>query len=117
MLIKLLASLLLLFAAYLGWWAVASGSFWWLAPCLFALVAASGLFLGKRWAQYLWHVIALVVSISWLSSVVRVALSGWPYDTAFTSFVSLLPGLLLLIVCAGGSAIVTKHFRGIRNAL
>ena len=117
MVIKLLAIFLLVVSAYLGWWAVSTASFLWLLPSAVTLVAAVGFFLSKRWAQYLWHVMAAVVSLWWVVSVVRVALSGWPYDSALLSVISLAPGLFLVTVCAGGSAVVAKHFRGNKNAL
>ena len=76
MTIKLLASFLLVVSAYVGWWAVSAASLLWLFPAVVSLVAAIGLFLNKPWSQYLWHFIALIASLSWLASVVRVALSG-----------------------------------------
>lgn len=117
MVIKLLATFLLVVSAYLSWWAVSAASFLWLLPSVVTLVAAVGLFLSKRWAQYLWHVMAAVVSLWWVVSVVRVALSGWPHDSAILSAISLAPGLFLVTVCIGGSAVVAKHFGGSKNAL
>ena len=117
MTIKLLASFLLVVSAYVGWWAVSSASLLWLLPAVVSLIAAVGLFLNKRWSEYLWHFIALVASLSWLASVVRVAMSGWHYESVLESFISLIPGLLLVTVCAGGSAVVARHFRGNKNAL
>ena len=112
MTIKLLAGFLLVVSAYLSWWAVSAASFLWLLPSAALFVAAIGLFLRKHWAQYLWHVMALVVSLSWVVSVVHIALSGWPHESALASVISLVPGLLLLIVCVGGSVVVAKHYRG-----
>jgi len=117
MIIKLLSAFLLVASAYVGWWAVSSASFLWLLPAVLLLVVAFGLFLRKRWSQYLWYLIALAVSVSWVVSVVRVARSGWPYDNALSSVISLVPGLLLIAVCAGGSAVVANHFRASKNAL
>ena len=117
MTIKLLALFLLVISAYLGWWSVSTQAFLLLFPATISLIAAVGLFLSKRWSQYLWHVIAIVVSLSWFVSIIRLALSGWPYDNTISSAISLVPGLFLVAVCAGGSAVVTKHFRGKQNAL
>ncbi len=117
MIINLLSAFLLVASAYVGWWAVSSSSLVWLLPSVLLLVAAGGLFLRKRWSPYLWYITALVISVSWVVSVVRVALSGWPYDNALSSVISLVPGLLLVGVCAGGSAVVAKHFRASKNAL
>mgnify|MGYP007022264209 CR=1 FL=1 len=116
MIIKFLAGFLFVASVYLGWWALSTASFLWLLPSVVLLIAAVGLFLSKRWAQYLWHVIALVVSLTWVVSVVRLALSGWPNESALTTIISLVPGLFLVTVCAGGSAVVAKHYRGAKNA-
>jgi len=45
--------------------------------------------------------------------VFYVALSAqsWPYSTVVESVISLLPGILIVVVAAGSSYLVTKHFR------
>jgi hypothetical protein len=116
MTIRLLAAFLLVVSAYLGWWSVSTASLFWFLPATVSLIAAVGLFLSKRWSQYVWHVGALVASLSWVVSIVRVALSGWPYHSTLSSIISLIPGLLLVAVCAGGSAVVANHFRANKNA-
>ena len=103
-------------SAYLGWWSLSTALFAWLLLSIILLVVAVGLFLNKRWAQYLWYFMALVVSLTWVVSVVSLALSGWPHENALTTIVSLVPGLFLVTVCAVGSAIVTKHYRSAENA-
>lgn len=117
MTIKLLAGLLLLVAIYLSLWAFSNASYYWIIPTIILLFEAIGLFLNKPWSQYLWHFIALFVSLWWVSSVARVALSAWPYKTLLESAISLIPGLLLVVVCSGASAAVAKHFRNNKNAL
>lgn len=117
MIIKLLASFLIVVSAYVGWWAVSAASFLWLLPAVAILIAGVGLFLRKPWSQYLWHALALVASVSWVASVVRVALPGWPYESALATVISLIPGVLLVAVCVGGSLVVAQHFRGSKNAL
>jgi hypothetical protein len=117
MFVNLLALLLFLLAAYLGWWAVSFGApLWWLGSVV-ALVAAIGLFRRKRWAQFMWHAIAFFVSLSWLVSIIRVAVAGWPYPSFAASVISLLPGVLLLFVCGCGSFVVARRYRGAHNAL
>lgn len=116
MIIKFLAGFLLVASAYYGWWAVSTISFLWLLPSVVLFVAAVGLLRSKRWAQYLWHVMAFVVGLTWVVSVLRLALSGWPNESGLTTIISLVPGLFLITVCAGGSAVVAKHYRGSKNA-
>lgn len=117
MVIKLLATFLLIVSAYLGWWAVSSTAGLWLFPALVALVGAIGLYLRKRWAQYFWYGIALIACVWWVVSVLQVAISGWPQQTTVSSIISLLPGLLLLTVCIGGSFDIAKRYRRASNAL
>ena len=117
MIITLLAAFLLIVAAYIAWWAVASAAFLWLLASFVAAVAAVGLFLRKRWGEFLWYVVAVAAIAAWALSVAQVALSEWPYHDVLSSLVSLIPGALLLIVFGGGSVAVAKHFRGGRNAL
>ena len=117
MVIKLLAVFLLIVSAYLGWWTVSSAAWLWLFPSVVAFVGAIGLFLRKRWAQYFWYGIALVACVWWVVSVLQVAISGWPQQSIASSIISLLPGLLLLTVCIGGSFAIAKHYRREPNAL
>src|SRR5450755_3543243 len=111
MVLNLLAGTLLLLAAYIGWWVVSFNATWWWLASMAALVVAFGLFLRKRWAGVAWHSLAALASIAWLTSIARVALAGWPYPDATSSAVALVPGLLLLMLCGGGSVLVARNFR------
>lgn len=113
MTIKLLAAFLLLFVGYFAWWAVSYVQLFWLLPAAVSLVTGIGLFLRRRWSQYLCFAIALSASVFWLVSVVRIALSGWPYSDILGSIISLIPGLSLLALCVGASIAVYKHFRSL----
>lgn len=114
--LNLLALLLLGLAAYLGWWAAAFEAPWWWVATAAAAVTSFGLFRRRTWAQIAWHAIALIVSLSWLASVLRVALSGWPYTDVSSNLISLVPGLLLVAVCAAGSLVVRRHYRSKAHA-
>jgi len=111
MIIKFLSTFLILVSVYFGWWGATTGTLLWLGTSLFAFVAAVGLFLDKVWSQYLWHALSLAIIASWAYTVASVAMAGWPYETILETFISLIPGLLLVGVFAGGSVIVYKHFR------
>jgi hypothetical protein len=115
--IRLLSGFLVIVAGYVAWWSVTSAAFLWLSVAAVALVAAVGLLMRKRWAQYLWYLIAGAASVLWLATVARVAISGWPYQDVTSSVISLIPGLLLLAVCVFGSIAVWRHFRKGANAL
>lgn len=116
MALNLLASFIFVMSAYLAWWALSSAVFVWLALAAIFLVTAAGLFLRMRWSPYLWHAIAITATVSWLVSVVRAAQSGTFNGSAVDIIISFIPGLLLVTLCAGGSAVVINHFRG-KNAL
>ena len=109
--IKLISFFLLLIASYLGWWAVTYAAVeWWCGTFLLAACAA-GLLLRWKAAKYLWNTIALVASLGWLISIVRLVLKGWPTTGYVDTVISLFPGVLLLIVCLAGSHAVTAHYR------
>jgi len=112
MVLNLVALVLSGFAVYLGWWAVAfAAPLWWLASAVTG-IAAYGLFRRAGWAQFAWHTIALLVSLAWVASVVHTAMVGWPYASVASSVISLVPGLLLLVVCEAGSLVVARYYRG-----
>jgi len=62
-------------------------------------------------AAYLWYVLAIVISASWIWAVIGVARTGWSYADVLRSVISLIPGLGILAVCGLGSVAVAKQFR------
>lgn len=115
LLVKLIAILLLGYAGYLVWVVVSSADLYGLIWVPVAVVTSIGLLLRKRWAPYLWHTIAFVAAATWLVEVAKNAESELPYDDALHSAVSLIPGLLLLAICAGGSFVIERYFRKMRT--
>ena len=105
MIIKLLALFLLITSAYFSWWSFYAASFTFLPFALITLITAVGLLLSKRWSQYLWHTLALVVSVWWVIPIVRLMMSGWPDGDVPDTIISLVPGLFLITLCAGGSVV------------
>lgn len=111
MIVRVLGSFLLLYAAYLcnsfmhaqtfstGLWAV------------WALICGFGLLLQRKWAAYLWYALALLASASWIWAVVGVIRTGWPYPDVLRSVISLFPGVCILAICGLGSLAVAKQFR------
>ena len=96
---------------------MSAAAWFWILLSIVALIGTIGLYLHQRWAQYFWHGIALVACVWWVASVLQVAISGWPHQSIVSSLVSLLPGLLLLTVCIGGSFVIAKHYRRASKAL
>ena len=101
--IRLMFCVLVVVAAYYAWEAIAGGYLVWLAVPVVLLAVAIGLISGKRWGVMLWYVFALTISCGWLVIVVKLALTGWPFDNATESIVSLIPGISLLMFCLLGS--------------
>jgi hypothetical protein len=115
--LRLLSGFLVLVAAYLVWWSVVHDHLPWLAGAALMVVAAVGLWMGKNWAEYLWHGIAAATVVLWVVMVVRVALSGWPYSDPLSSVISLIPGLLLVLICISGSIVVRRQYGRRSSAL
>ena len=117
MAIRLLAAFLIVVSGCVGWWSVVSAQWLWLVVAFAPLLVAIGVVLRRPWSEYLWYLIALSASVWWIVTVIRVAVSGWPYHDALSSVISLVPGVLLLMVCLFGSIAVRRHFRERENAL
>jgi hypothetical protein len=100
-----------LYAAYAlqAGWAAGSARFVLVGLC--ALLAAVGLLLGQPWSRFLVCGLAALFVHTWLSMVWQVARVGWPYSTATDTVLSLVPGLVLLVACAGSVLIAFRHFR------
>lgn len=113
MILKFLAVLLVLIAGYLCWWAMEhSAAIWFLAASIL-LLCGVGLSLRRYWASYLWYSLAIGTSLWWVFTISRLALHGWPVHGAEDTIISLLPGMLLLVVCIGGSLAVRKEYKQI----
>jgi hypothetical protein len=76
-----------------------------------ALVTAGGLLLLKAWARPVAYLFAAWLVLGWFYAVGQVISRGWPYVDWLRTVLSLVPGVLFLIVCAGGSWVVHKEYR------
>src|SRR5437762_2300801 len=111
MIVRLLGLVVLSYAAYIGLsFASAptlSAALW--GACFFA--CGLGLTFHVRLAAYLWYVLAVVTSASWIWAVIGVTRAGWPYADVLRSVISLIPGLCILAVSGLGSVAVARQFR------
>lgn len=111
MIVKFLAFLLILVAAYLNWWAFEYAAPVWFVAAAFSLVCGVGLIFLRPWARFLWYSLAFVTSAWWIFTVLRMVFNGWPVQQTDETLISLIPGALLLVVCVGGTLAVRKKFR------
>ena len=75
-----------------------------------ALLTATGLLRLHGWAKPLAYFFAAALALVWIYTAVwQVA---WPYADWPGTILSLIPGALLLILCAGGAWIVHRQYRG-----
>jgi hypothetical protein len=110
MIINMLGFLSILYACYVSWVALEfSAPFWFLEAAIFA-GCGIGLVLRYKWAKWLWYGCSASISIWWLSTVVFLALKGWPDEDVSDTIISLIPGALLLFVCIGGSVAVSRQY-------
>jgi len=108
MALKAVIIFLLLVAAYFCWFAVEYSAYIWIAAASLPTLCGIGLARGRRWAGYLWYLLAMGVSAWWLITIAGMALRGWPGSDVVETVDSLIPGLLLLAVAIGGSIAVRR---------
>jgi len=75
-----------------------------------SFIGGIGLILNRQWSRYCIYVVSAAIAGTWFYYVALTAQS-WPNDTLVESVISLLPGILIVVVAAGSSYLVTKHFR------
>ena len=107
----LAAGPLALWGAWVLWVSLPRGT--WLTGVLggLALVTAGGPLVLKAWARPLAYLFAAGLVIGWFYAVGLVVARGWPYADWLVTGLSLVPGALFLIVCAGGVWVVYKQYR------
>ena len=115
MIVNFLAVGLIIVATHLCWWTIDHASPSWLLVAALPLVCGIGLLFDRAWARYLWYVLAACASIGWLVATVSTALHGWPANSAADTVIALLPGLLLVAFCVGGSLAVRQRARSVRR--
>jgi len=76
-----------------------------------SLVSAIGLAMMKPWSRFPIYILSLVTALYWLYVIWSVWKSGWPYDDTVKTAISLIPGVLLVVVCMGASWFVFSLFK------
>lgn len=111
MVIRLMAAVLTVVAAYYVWDAFQSRALPWLALPAVLLFVAIGLASQRKWGAVVWYVFAAGASSWWVISVAKLAWSGWPYSDSLQSAISVIPGVFLVSFCVLGSIVVRRSFR------
>jgi hypothetical protein len=111
--LKTVSIILLGYAAFSLWTAVAYHTALPLGGGLLALIAAVGVWRRRGWGRYFVFAVSSLLVVSWLWLTLSVAFRGWPYATISQSVIALLPGLLLVALAVAVS--VAAH-RGLRHA-
>jgi bacteriorhodopsin len=83
----------------------------WFLLALLPLICGIGLMFDRAWARYLWYAIASVASIGAIVVTVSMMLHRWRINGAVDAAIALIPGMLLLSVCVGGSLAVRHRAR------
>ncbi len=117
MIVRLLGVLLVVYGAWMCWWAVATWSLWSGLWCVYLLACGFGLLFHARWAAWLWYGLVAISAGGWLLSVVEAAMriGRSPGDALATGF-AVLTGLVLLALLGLGSVVVARQFRHLPEA-
>jgi hypothetical protein len=110
--LRVVAAILMLYAGYIATFAVQSQSI--VDALLAALLAvtAIGLWLRRRWSQYLVYAISAALVVFWLVQMQSLIASGWPYQDRVRSFVS---AAILCVPLMFGVGIGVHVFRVFRR--
>jgi hypothetical protein len=111
----LISLLLVAYGSYNIWAIYLTGDFWFLLWVIVCFAGAIGLVLSKPWSQYCVHVVSFFTVGGWFYVTISIALHGWPYPGIMQTIISLVPGLLLSMVCVLSSIYVFKKFRSVAN--
>jgi hypothetical protein len=68
-----------------------------------ALLTTVGFFRLQGWAKLLAYFFAAALTLGWIYAVWQVVRWEWPYGHLLGTMLSLIPGILLLVLCAGGA--------------
>lgn len=79
-----------------------------------ALYGAVGLFLRQPWSRFIVYALATLLSAGWALGVWQAVATGWPHGGLAGTLLALLPGILLVVICAASSSVVFRHFRTAR---
>jgi hypothetical protein len=86
--------------------------------CIAALVAgigvvgAASLLSANPRARFVVYIASSLVALSWLALVTQLAIAGWPVPGLVQTIISLVPGLLLLVVCLGCALLAARYSSG-----
>lgn len=111
LMLKVLAAFFALYAAYCLW--VLSLGWNWSAVFSSALgyIAAVGLWFGFQWSRYIVYLFSALIVAYFIWYMWALVQMGWPYRDKVKSFVSLVPGTLLLMLGVGAGIYVFRVFR------
>jgi hypothetical protein len=109
--VNFLATCLIIVATYLCRWVSIHASPIWFLLALLPLICGIGLMFDRAWARYLWYAIASVASIGAIVVSVSMMLHGWRIESTAGTVIALIPGMLLLSVCIGGTLAVRHRAR------
>ena len=81
---------------------------------LVSALGGVGLAMSRPWSRFCIYIVSFGVVGTWLYySVVALQAQGWPNETVLVIgwLISLFPGLCTVVIAAGSSYLVTRHFR------
>ena len=109
--IWLISALLILYGVYNALTAIGNDQYGYLFWSFCCFVGGFGLLLRKSWSQYIVYFVCLFVVSGWVYITLNMALNDWPYSKLSQTIISLIPGLLLVLVCTLSSVFIYTYFK------
>jgi uncharacterized membrane protein AbrB (regulator of aidB expression) len=107
---KIINATLIILGAYSIWFSLPNSQWLYMIYGIVLLICGIGLSFKKLWSKFLYYFLAFGTSALWLFVVCLQFINGkFPHNSFLESFISLVPGGLLLIFCVGSCLIVSNE--------
>jgi ABC-type transport system involved in cytochrome c biogenesis permease component len=113
--IWIVIGIMILYGLYLVYNVLSSHSLFSLLPLVLTFVSIIGLFFNKDWSRYSVLGLALLISLFWIYTVITFSSKVFVSESMGYIIISLIPGVLMLALCFGCTAIVFMYFKKLKK--
>jgi len=79
-----------------------------------SVLGGIGLWIGRPWSRFCIYIVSLAVVSAW-AYYTALAAPKWRHGTLTETVIAFLPGAFLLVIVAGSSYLVARHFSTVKS--